>query len=217
MPKKRYACSSKTRKRIYEAATKLFAENGYQAVTLSDIAKAADVSTGTLYRYFPSKGDFLVYIGRDSVERLEQFAQKLPSDMPVFDAVLAVLLEDIAGTKGIFSHRSNPTPKVCNSKRAMSVSRTHPRYTRARIISTSNLRREGGWSASTRRFLRRLRNAANSTLASMSISLRRLSWLFSSKNSTRGCTTTTTLTNPNLGKAEVSPRRQSACFHRLIV
>ena len=102
MPKKRYACSSKTRKRIYEAATKLFDEIGYQAVTLSDIAKAADVSTGTLYRYFPSKGDFLVYIGRDSVERLEQFAQKLPSDMPVFDAVLAVLLEDIAGTKGIF-------------------------------------------------------------------------------------------------------------------
>ena len=217
MPKKRYACSSKTRKRIYEAATKLFAENGYQAVTLSDIAKAADVSTGTLYRYFPSKGDFLVYIGRDSVERLEQFAQKLPSDMPVFDAVLAVLLEDIAGTKGIFF------TSIKSDAEGLQFQASDVRLAySSEIYSSKNhldfeLRREGGWSASTRRFLRRLRNAANSTLASMSISLRRLSWLFSSKNSTRGCTTTTTLTNPNLGKAEVSPRRQSACFHRLIV
>ncbi len=201
MPKKRYACSSKTRKRIYEAATKLFAENGYQAVTLSDIAKAADVSTGTLYRYFPSKGDFLVYIGRDSVERLEQFAQKLPSDMPVFDAVLAVLLEDIAGTKGIFFTSIKSDAEGLQFQASDVRLAYHPRYTRARIISTSKLRREGGWSASTRRFLRRLRNAANSTLASMSISLRRLSWLFSSKNSTRGCTTTTTLTNPNLGES----------------
>lgn len=102
LAKKHYACSSKTRKRIYETAIRLFAEKGYQAVTLSDIAQAADVSTGTLYRYFPSKGDFLVYVGRESVEHLEQFAENLPEGMPALEAVLAVLLEDIKGTKRVF-------------------------------------------------------------------------------------------------------------------
>lgn len=102
MATKGYVCSSKTKQRIYTVAANLFLEKGYDATTLKDIAKAADVSTGTLYRYFPSKGDFLVEIGRSSVEHLRGFAQNLPENMPVDEAVLAVLLEDISGTKQVF-------------------------------------------------------------------------------------------------------------------
>jgi AcrR family transcriptional regulator len=43
------------RDRLYETALELIAARGYAATTLRDIAKAAGVSVGLLYRYFPSK------------------------------------------------------------------------------------------------------------------------------------------------------------------
>ena len=41
--------------RLYATAIRLIAERGYEATTLRDIAKHANVSVGLLYRYFPSK------------------------------------------------------------------------------------------------------------------------------------------------------------------
>ena len=43
------------RDRLYETAMRLIAARGYDATTLRDIAKEAQVSVGLLYRYFPSK------------------------------------------------------------------------------------------------------------------------------------------------------------------
>jgi AcrR family transcriptional regulator len=47
---------------ILEAATKVFAEKGYQYATISDIAKAAGISTGLIYSYFQNKLDVLLSI-----------------------------------------------------------------------------------------------------------------------------------------------------------
>src|SRR5229473_755777 len=49
----------RTRETIARAAHELFAERGYYATTLPDIAEAADVSTRTIFAYFPSKEDIL--------------------------------------------------------------------------------------------------------------------------------------------------------------
>jgi AcrR family transcriptional regulator len=49
----------RTRETIARAAHELFAERGYDATTLPDIAEAADVSTRTIFAYFPSKEDIL--------------------------------------------------------------------------------------------------------------------------------------------------------------
>jgi AcrR family transcriptional regulator len=49
----------RTRETIARAAHELFAERGYNATTLPDIAEAADVSTRTIFAYFPSKEDIL--------------------------------------------------------------------------------------------------------------------------------------------------------------
>jgi AcrR family transcriptional regulator len=43
------------RDRLYGIAMRLIAMRGYEATTLRDIAKEAEVSVGLLYRYFPSK------------------------------------------------------------------------------------------------------------------------------------------------------------------
>lgn len=44
-----------TRGKLYRVATRLVAARGYEATTLRDIARAAGVSPGLLYRYFPGK------------------------------------------------------------------------------------------------------------------------------------------------------------------
>jgi AcrR family transcriptional regulator len=49
----------RTRETIASVALDLFAERGYHATTLADIAEAADVSTRTIFSYYPSKEDIL--------------------------------------------------------------------------------------------------------------------------------------------------------------
>jgi AcrR family transcriptional regulator len=49
----------RTRETIARVAVDLFAERGYYATTLADIAEAADVSTRTIFSYFASKEDIL--------------------------------------------------------------------------------------------------------------------------------------------------------------
>ena len=45
---------------ILDAATKIFAEKGYEGGRTSDIAKEANISEGTIFRYFKTKKDLLV-------------------------------------------------------------------------------------------------------------------------------------------------------------
>jgi AcrR family transcriptional regulator len=45
----------RTREQIVESAMRLFAERGYHATTIADIAAAAEVAPRTFFSYFPSK------------------------------------------------------------------------------------------------------------------------------------------------------------------
>ncbi|WP_165492743.1 TetR/AcrR family transcriptional regulator [Lichenihabitans psoromatis] len=43
------------RQRIFDAAERCFVRNGFHRTTMQDVAAAAEMSVGNLYRYFPSK------------------------------------------------------------------------------------------------------------------------------------------------------------------
>jgi AcrR family transcriptional regulator len=57
----------RTRLAIAEAAQRLFRERGFDAVTVAEVAREADVSEGTVFNYFPTKEE-LFYGQMESFE-----------------------------------------------------------------------------------------------------------------------------------------------------
>jgi AcrR family transcriptional regulator len=82
-----------TRAAIQQAALRLFLDKGYESITTSEIARAADVSAGTLFNYFPTKESLLA----DEFDPI--FIQHLgsrPPKEPIFTAVRHALRVGLA-------------------------------------------------------------------------------------------------------------------------
>lgn len=58
------------RRIILDAALRAFAERGYHGTAVPEVAEAAGVGTGTLYRYFASKEALVNEVYRDAKQRL---------------------------------------------------------------------------------------------------------------------------------------------------
>jgi len=65
----------RTRGRILEAALGLFAERGYEATTMRDVAREAGASLGLAYRYFASKEEFALALYMRLAEESEEWAR----------------------------------------------------------------------------------------------------------------------------------------------
>ncbi len=73
-----------TRARLLEIAAAVFIEQGYAAVSLRDIAKAAGVTKGAIYGHFRSKGQLLVEVIRTQLaERDAQFDIEKAIEQPI--------------------------------------------------------------------------------------------------------------------------------------
>ena len=68
--------------RILDAASRLFRDQGYDAVRIEDIAAAAEVSAGTCYNYFSTKGDLLLAIVSMEVEEVVEAGHGLVTAPP---------------------------------------------------------------------------------------------------------------------------------------
>ena len=65
-----------TRETIARTAMDLFVERGYDAVTVADVARAADVSEKTVFNYFPAKEDLVFGRGQARPKTRSSFAGK---------------------------------------------------------------------------------------------------------------------------------------------
>ena len=73
---------AKTHAAIQEHAMRLFAEQGYEATTVEQIAAAAEVSPSTLFRYFPTKQDIVLHDALDPL-LFAAFGEQPPELSPI--------------------------------------------------------------------------------------------------------------------------------------
>ncbi|MFI2782555.1 TetR family transcriptional regulator [Streptomyces sp. ALB3] len=66
------------RRGILRAGAQLAGRGGFEAVQMREVADAAGVALGTLYRYFPSKVHLLVAIMQDQLQRLHVTLRRQP-------------------------------------------------------------------------------------------------------------------------------------------
>ena len=84
----------RNRERILAAATKLFAENGIDT-GLNEIAAAAEVGIGTVYRHYPTKDALLDELFEGSIDRFASYAEAALSDPDPW-AAFTGLIEQLA-------------------------------------------------------------------------------------------------------------------------
>src|SRR5437868_3739140 len=85
----------RTRESIARAAHELFVERGYHATTLPEIAEAADVSTRTIFAYFPSKEDILF----DDLEQMKDALAHALAERPQGKDALETVREFILSSQ----------------------------------------------------------------------------------------------------------------------
>lgn len=82
----------RTLAQLEEVALRLFDQRGYDAVTVDDIAAAADVSRRTFFRYFAGKEDVLFADQQERAEALRRALAARPSDEPPMTALRRALM-----------------------------------------------------------------------------------------------------------------------------
>jgi AcrR family transcriptional regulator len=67
------------RREIFDATINLFLEKGFYETSMREVAEAAGIGKSTLYDYFPSKDDIIVYAIENSLLEITQRAQAILS------------------------------------------------------------------------------------------------------------------------------------------
>jgi AcrR family transcriptional regulator len=120
----------RTRETIARAAHELFAERGYHATTLPEIAEAADVSTRTIFAYFPSKEDILFSEFPVMKEALARVLAERPDGVGTLETVRAFILS---------SHGIEKSELDDELNRCVQTDETLRSHLRARIAQLEDL------------------------------------------------------------------------------
>lgn len=100
-----------SRRRILEAALRLFGSRGFEETSVAEIARTAGVSKGLVYHYFDTKRDVLEAVferGSDRMERTLREAREGTEPVPpaaVVMEVLGLVAEDLRWWRLLFRLR----------------------------------------------------------------------------------------------------------------
>lgn len=80
-PDRRQRRKAETRQRLLDAATRLFAKQGFEATRSQDIAREADVAIGTFYLHFADRrGAFVAFTERAAEDLMEYARHRVRSE-----------------------------------------------------------------------------------------------------------------------------------------
>jgi AcrR family transcriptional regulator len=126
-----------TRAALNEAATRLFATEGYEQTSVDDLCREADVSLRTFFRYFEGKEDVLFARDMD-IEPFLTTLRSIPADEPALrafgDAYLAqprLSADDVA--QALQFHRAMGDSAVLQGRYVMGIE--HFRAAVARVLA----------------------------------------------------------------------------------
>src|SRR5215213_10182685 len=93
----------RTRQLIADTARQLFAERGFDAVTVAEIARQAEVAEKTVYNYFPTKED-LFYSRLEAFEEdlLEAIRERKPGE-----SIVAAFRGFLIAQRGVLAMRGD--------------------------------------------------------------------------------------------------------------
>lgn len=107
---RRQMLAQNRRKSILEAASRVFAQRGYERATTREIAAEAGVSEGTIYTYFASKQELLTELASEFQTRLAQVVPLATSGSDVqemieraVERVLEVIAENVTLVRGLLT------------------------------------------------------------------------------------------------------------------
>lgn len=103
MPRQRASDYEAKTRHIKDTAAKHFAETGYPAAKLADIAKSCGVSKSMLYHYFPTKDDLLCSMINEHLDEMLSSLEKLEGirkpASELFNDFLVVFLQKSASSR----------------------------------------------------------------------------------------------------------------------
>lgn len=98
------------RQSILEGAARVFARKGFEKATTREIAQAADVSEGTIYNYFASKGELLMALASMVQDKLAAIVPEPPSNgddrtsiVNAIERLLTVIGENVVVIRGLLT------------------------------------------------------------------------------------------------------------------
>jgi AcrR family transcriptional regulator len=104
----------RTRRDLQQAAIELFAEKGYDHVTVADIADRAEISPRTFYRYYKSKDDLVLSPLEGSLAAYREILADRPREEPPLKALqesfvsFAPSMEEFTTSERVELVRENP-------------------------------------------------------------------------------------------------------------
>jgi AcrR family transcriptional regulator len=91
----------RTRRLIADTAARLFAQRGYEGVTVSDIAREAEVSEQTVYNYFAGKEQLVTDLDQQVQDRLCELIGDRPASVTPVGAIRDYTLQFVEGIRQI--------------------------------------------------------------------------------------------------------------------
>jgi AcrR family transcriptional regulator len=92
---------ARTRQLIADTAARLFAEHGYENVSVRDVAREAEVAEATVYNYFQTKEQLVTDRDQQIQERLGTLIRSRPLGTTPAAAIRDFVLEGVVGIRSI--------------------------------------------------------------------------------------------------------------------
>jgi AcrR family transcriptional regulator len=92
---------ARTRRLIADTAARLFAGRGYEHVTVSDVARQAEVAVQTVYNYFPTKEQLVTDREQQVQDQLCDLIRSRPQTITAAAAIRDFVLKDVAGIRSV--------------------------------------------------------------------------------------------------------------------